>query len=70
MLTRIGRKLVKGATAEIQENPPDILNQDRWMDLLETGLTMSFLLITICGVFRGSSKQPVTVVVNNYISKG
>lgn len=69
MLTRIGRKLIRGATAEIEENPPAILDQNRWADLLETGLTLGLLALMICGSLRGSSKQPVTVVVNNYISK-
>ena len=68
MLTRIGRKLIRGATAEIEENPPAILDQNRWADLLETGLTLGLLALMICGSFRGSSKQPVTVVVNNYIA--
>ena len=70
MLTRIGRKLVRGATAEITENPPAILDQNRWADLLETGLTLGILAMMIFGSFRGSSKTPVTVVVNNYITKG
>ena len=70
MLARIGRKLIRGATEEIQENPPDILNQDRWADLLETVMTLGILGLMVCGSFRGSSKQPVTVVVNNYITKG
>ena len=68
MLTRIGRKLIRGATAEIEENPPAILDQNRWADLLETGLTLGLLALMICGSFRWSSKQPVTVVVNNYIA--
>ena len=70
MLTRIGRKIIRGATAEIQENPPDILNQDRWADLLDTGMTLGLLAMMIFGSLRGSNKTPVTVVVNNYITKG
>lgn len=70
MLAKIGRKLVKGATAEIQENPPAILDQDRWASLLETGLILGTLALVIFGSCRGSSKQPVTVVVNNYLTKG
>lgn len=70
MLMRIGRKLVKGATAEMNENPPEILNQERWANLLETGLTLGILALTILGGFKGAGKQPVTVVVNNYITKG
>ena len=52
------------------ENPPDILNQERWANLLETGLTLGILALTILGSFKGGGKQPVTVVVNNYITKG
>ena len=32
---RIGRNLVKGATAEIDENPPKILDVDRILDIAE-----------------------------------
>lgn len=70
MLSRIGRKLVKGAAAELEENPPAILDQDKWISLLETGMILGTLALMIFGSFRGSSKPPVTVVVNNYIPKG
>lgn len=69
MFAKIGRKLIQGATAEIEENPPILLDQNRWMDILETGLTLGILALTILGSFRGR-QQPVTVVVNNYITKG
>ena len=68
MFAKIGRNLMRGAKAEIEENPPIMLDQDRWMDILETGLTLGVLALTILG-FRRSNKQPVTVIVNNYISK-
>lgn len=70
MFTKIGRKLIQGAKAEIEENPPEILDQNRWADLLETGLTLGILSLMIFGSLRGSAKQPITVVVNNYITKG
>ena len=70
MLARIGRKLVQGATAEIQENPPEMLNPNRWSDLLETGVMIATLLLMISGNLRASTNKPVTVIVNNYITKG
>ena len=60
---------MQGATQQIEEQPPTILDQNRWADLLETGLTLGLLVLTVLWGSRGS-KQPVTVVVNNYISKG
>ena len=69
MFTRIGRKLMQGATEKLEENPPTILDQNKWMDLLETGLTLGMLALTILAGFKGN-KQPVTVIVNNYITKG
>ena len=70
MFTKIGRKLMAGAKAEMEEKPPAILDQDRWADLLETGLTLGLMMILIFGSSRGSNKLPVTVIVNNYIQKG
>ena len=69
MFAKIGRKLIQGAKAEIEESPPTILDQDRWMNLLEMGLTLGLLAVTILGSLR-SNKQPVTVIVNNYIQGG
>ena len=70
MLRRIGRRIVQGAKAEIQENPPEILEEmrDRWTDLLEMGLMVGLMTMIFFGNRRGSTK-PVTVIVNNYISK-
>lgn len=68
MFAKIGRKLIQGAKAEIEESPPAMLDQNRWADLIETGLTLGMLALTILGSFRGN-RQPVTVVVNNIIQK-
>ena len=70
MFAKIGRKLVQGAKAEIEEKPPVILDQDRWMDVLETGMTLGLLALTILGAVRGRNQKPITVIVHNYITKG
>ena len=66
MFTKIGRKLVQGAKAEIEESPPVIFDQDRIFDLLEAVVAFGTLVIVLFG--GGKSKQPVTVVVNNYVN--
>ena len=68
MFAKIGRKLIQGAKAEIQENPESLLNQDRWLDIAENVLTLGLLAVMILGNSRGC-RQPVTVVVNNIIQK-
>ena len=66
MFAKIGRKLVQGAKAEIEESPPVIFDQDRIFDLLEAVVAFGTLAIVLFG--GGKSKQPVTVVVNNYVN--
>ena len=72
MLARIGRKFIQGAKAELQENPPEletILDTGKTMDLVETLLSLGILALTIFGMNK-APKTPVTVIVNNYITKG
>lgn len=68
MFAKIGRKLIQGAKAEIQESPTSLLNQDKWLELAENIITLGLLALTILGSNRGC-RQPVTVVVNNIIQK-
>ena len=63
MFTRIGRKLMKGATAELEENPPAALDQEKWSELLETG-TLLGLGAMVLLTFLRVPKTPITVIVN------
>lgn len=65
MLKNIGRKFIQGAKAEIEENPPQILNFDRLLDIAEAGLALVGLGILIFG--GGShARKATTVITNNY----
>lgn len=71
MISRLGRKLVAGAKAEIQENPPEIklFDTDRVAELVEAGIALiGFALLVFSGVRGNSTKQPMTVVTNIYIN--
>ena len=67
MISKIGRKLVQGAKAEIQENPPEIPGTEKIIDLVETGIVLLSLTLMILGGLR-SSKAPTTIVNNIYIN--
>ena len=67
MLARIGRRLVQGAKAEIQENPPEIFNPDRILDIAETTISLLALALMIFGGSR-SRKSATTIVNNIYIN--
>ena len=68
MLERIGRKFVSGAKAEMQENPTPLIDTTNLTETVENLLTLGILAITIFGLGK-KAPQPVTVVVNNYITK-
>ena len=66
MFVKIGRKLVKGAKAELQESPV-IFNPDRILDLVEAGIAVIALGLMIFGGGR-TSKGTTTVINNIYIN--
>ena len=68
MITKIGRKLVQGAKAEIQEGPKvEIFDTDKILDLIEAVAVLGGIALLIFGGCR-SLKKPVTVVNNIYIN--
>ena len=67
MISKIGRKLVQGAKAEIQEKPVEIFNTDKILDLIEAVAVFGGIALLIFGGCR-SLKKPVTVVNNIYIN--
>lgn len=69
MLEKIGRKFIKGAKSELQEDPPALFDTKDLSNVAETALALGFLALMILGLTKGSSKaQPVTVIVNNYVN--
>lgn len=69
MFQRIGKKLIQGAKAEIQEKPIHILDTERLIDWAEMAIPVVVLLL---GLFRSAKKpqEPTTIVINNYIQGG
>ena len=69
MLRGVGKKLVQGAKAEIQENPIHILDTERIIQWAEMAIPM---VILVFGLFRSCRKnpEPTTIVINNYIQGG
>ena len=65
MLKRIGKKLVQGAKAELDENPPKILNTEKIIDAAVTILEFGILCLAILGATR-EPKEHKTTVINNY----
>lgn len=64
MLKRFGRKFIQGAKAELEENPPEILDTDRLMDAVKAGIALLGLGLLIFS--ERPPKQPTTVITNNY----
>jgi len=68
MFEKIGRKLVKGAKAEIMDSP-DGINWDAALKVI--GAVAEIGLVGLALLFdKRHDSQPTTVIVNNYISKG
>lgn len=69
MFQRIGKKLIQGAKAEIEEKPIHILDTERLIELAEIAIPAVLLLF---GLIRGMKKEPeqTTIVINNYIQGG
>lgn len=67
MMAKLGRKLMQGASAELSENPPAILDSDRILDIAEKLLTLGLLALTVCWSMK-SGKTPTTIVNNIYIN--
>lgn len=73
MVTKIGRKLVQGAKAEIEENPPAILNPDRIPDLVEAAISLVSLALIIFGALKTkgvTTSTGTTTVINNIYING
>ena len=71
MISRLGRKLVAGAKAEIQENPPEIklFDTERVIELVEAGIALIGIgLLAFSGIRGSSMKQPMTIINNVYIN--
>lgn len=68
MIAKIGRKLIQGAKAEIQEGPKvEIFDTDKILELAESLIMIGGIALVIFGGCR-SLKKPVTVVNNIYIN--
>lgn len=71
MFEKLGRKLAKGAKAEILETPE---GEFGWRNILE-GLTAIVKIgVIVFAIINPDGKtqpaQPQTIIINNYISKG
>ena len=66
MFERVGKKLIQGAKAEIQEKPIQILDTDKLIEWGEIVLEVGLVLL---GIFCATRKktEPTTIVINNYI---
>lgn len=64
---RIGRKLVQGAKAEIQENP-ELFNPDKVLNIVEAGISLIMLGLTVFTCSKCGKTKPtvLTMTVNNY----
>lgn len=67
MVAKIGKKLIQGAKEELQKDPPKLIDTTNMTDLIEGFLTLGLLTVMIFGVTK-HPKQPVTVIVNNYVN--
>lgn len=67
-LENIGKKFMKGATEELNENPPAILDADRLRNWAEIILGAGLLALSLLGG-KGGLRKPQTIVINNYITK-
>lgn len=69
MFEKIGKKLVQGATAEIQEKPISIVDTDKLIEWGEIAIGIGLIVLGIfCGC-RRKNEQPTTIVINNYIQQ-
>ena len=72
MFKGIGRKLVQGAKAEVQEDP-DLMCPGKLLELAKAGLSLLLLGFTIFASSRSSTraaKLPASVtIINNYYKK-
>lgn len=71
MFEKIGKKLVQGAKAEIQEKPVSILDTDKFLEWAEVAIGIGLLAIGFLKFLKKpeTPAQPTTIVINNYISK-
>lgn len=54
---------MQGAKAELNENPPELFNPDRILDIVTVALGIAALTFTVLGISRPSKG---TTVINNY----
>lgn len=69
MVQKLGGKLVKGAKEEIQKEPIRLLDTERLIQWAEIVLPIGLLALSL---LKGLKKapEPLTIVINNYISGG
>ena len=67
MVARIGKKLIQGAKAELEKDPPKLFDTENVSELIEGILTVGLIGMVIFGLSK-RNKAPVTVIVNNYIN--
>ena len=69
MFQKIGKKLVQGAKAEIQEKPIHILDTERLIEWAELMIPIVIFGLTLIGGLR-KPLEPTTIIINNYIQGG
>ena len=67
MFKKIGKKLVQGAKAELDENPPEILNPNSLMETVTVIFGMGALIMMLFS--RSRASKPMNIVINNYYLK-
>lgn len=66
MVAKIGKRLVQGAKAELEKDPPKLFDTENISELMEAVLTVGLAGMVLFALSR-RSKTPV-VIVNNYIN--
>lgn len=69
MFQRIGQKLVKGAKAEIEKEPIQLLDTDKLIEWAEVIIPIGILALSLIRGLR-KAPEPTTIVINNYIQGG
>lgn len=69
MLQRIGKKLIQGAKAEIEEKPIRLLDTEKLIEWAEVFIPIGILAFSLIRGLR-SNPEPTTIVINNYIQGG
>lgn len=66
MVAKIGKRLVQGAKAELEKDPPKLFDTENISELMEAVLTVGLAGMVLFALSRRSKTS--VVIVNNYIN--